>query len=170
MSPDNNIPDVVDITPNSFVWTGPEGEGLGELTELLVDGGQGRFVDLLVLGVILQRFPAAVNVRPALKFVQVESLELCISGYDGPAANQGPAEEYFQKLQFTVLFFVPTFNTWLPVFVILLDTLHQLLLVAEVGVPLAGDDGVRHHLVHRLVLGQQGAVATCLFFLLNKSS
>ena len=103
MSPDNNIPDVVDITPNSFVWTGPEGEGLGELTELLVDGGQGRFVDLLVLGVILQRFPAAVNVRPALKFVQVESLELSISGYDGPAANQGPSEEYFQKLQFTVL-------------------------------------------------------------------
>ena len=102
MSPDNNIPDVVDITPNSFVWTGPEGEGLGELTELLVDGGQGRFVDLLVLGVILQRFPAAVNVRPALKFVQVESLELSISGYDGPAANQGPSEEYFQKLQFTV--------------------------------------------------------------------
>ena len=57
---------------------------------------------------------------------------------------------------------------FLLVSTVLLDTLHQLPLVAKVHVPLPRNDGVSHHLVHRLVLGQKATVATCLFLLLGK--
>ena len=68
-------PDVVDIAANSPVWTGPEGEGLGQLRELLRHGGEAGFVDLLVLPVHLQSRLALVNVGPALVFVEMKGLK-----------------------------------------------------------------------------------------------
>ena len=68
-------PDVVDVAAHPPVWTGPEGEGLGQLGELLRHGGQGGLVDRLVLPVHLQCRLALVNVCPALVFVEMKGLK-----------------------------------------------------------------------------------------------
>ena len=77
----------------------------------------------------------------------MESLESSISSHNSPAGYQLP-------LQLLVVG----------------GALYQLLLVLEVGVPLAGDDGVRHDLIDTLVLGQQRAVAASLLLVLSRNS
>ena len=153
-------PDVIDVASDSLVRAGPEGECLGQLIELLVYRGQRCFVNLLVLQVLLESHPTLVYFCPALIFVKMKSFESCVSCHDGPAAHQSSPVDSSVK--------VSHFISILLVIFVLVETLHQLLLITEVIIPLPRDDGVSHHLVHGHVLGQQGTVATCLFLFLKK--